>query len=266
MNWLNKLERKIGRFYIKNLMLIIIAGTILVYAFSMMAPDSNLINNIILDPSKVMEGEVWRLVTFIFVPSSLNIISFIFGLYFNYLAGTGLENEWGEFKFNFYYFVGMITTIIVSMITGVSATGSYINMSLFLAFAMIYPNFQVLLFYIIPVKVKYLAILDWVFIGLRFIGFLSIFSIGGMLITLVPVLNFFIFFGKQLVTGTRSNATNFKRQQKFKSQVRPLEVLHRCVVCGITEADDPKMEFRYCSKCSGKQCYCINHIRDHEHK
>ena len=180
MNWLNKLERKIGRFYIKNLMLIIIAGTILVYAFSMMAPDSNLINNIILDPSKVMEGEVWRLVTFIFVPTGGSIISFMFSLYFNYLAGTGLENEWGEFKFNFYYFVGMITTIIVSMITGVSATGSYINMSLFLAFAMIYPNFQVLLFYIIPVKVKYLAILDWVFIGLRFIGFLSIFSIGGM--------------------------------------------------------------------------------------
>lgn len=266
MNWLNKLERKIGKFYIRNLMLIIIAGTILVYGFTMMSPDSNLIDRINLNPSKVMEGEVWRLVTFIFVPSSLNIISFMFGLYFNYLAGTGLENEWGEFKFNFYYFVGMITTIIVSMVTGIIATGSYINMSLFLAFAMIYPNFQVLLFYIIPVKVKYLAILDWVFIAIRFLIYLSVFSIGGMLLTLVPVLNFFIFFGKQLVTGTRSNATNFKRQQKFKSQVRPIEVLHRCEVCGVTEAQDPNMEFRYCSKCSGKQCYCINHIRDHEHK
>ncbi|MDU5110663.1 MAG: hypothetical protein E6248_09455 [Clostridium sp.] len=266
MNWLNKLERKIGRFYIQNLMLIIIAGTILVYGFTMITQDPTFMSKLILDPSKVMEGEVWRLITFIFVPSSLNTISFIFGLYFNYLAGTGLENEWGEFKFNFYYFVGMIATIIVSMITGISATGSYINMSLFLAFAIIYPNFQVLLFYIIPVKVKYLAIFDWIIIAIRFLMYLSVFSIGGMLLTLVPVLNFFIFFGKQLVTGTRSNATNFKRQQKFKSQSRPIEVLHRCEVCGITEAQDPKMEFRYCSKCSGKQCYCINHIRDHEHR
>lgn len=266
MNWLNKLERKIGKFYIRNLMLIIIAGTILVFAFTMMSPDSNLIDRIILNPSKVKEGEVWRLVTFIFVPSSGSIISFMFSMYFNYLAGTGLENEWGEFKFNFYYFVGMIATIIVSMITGVSTTGSFINMSLFLAFAMVYPDFKILLFYVLPVKVKYLAIFDGILIAINFITYLSIFSIGGMLITLVPVINFFIFFGKQLVRGTRSNATNFKRQQKFKSQVRPIEVLHRCEVCGITEAQDPNMEFRYCSKCSGKQCYCINHIRDHQHK
>lgn len=265
MNWLNKLERKIGKFYIRNLMLIIIFGTALVYGFTLLSGDNTLINNITLDPSRVMEGEVWRLVTFIFVPTSGSIISFLFSMYFNYLAGTGLEQEWGEFKFNFYYFVGMITTIIVSMITGITSTGEYINLSLFLAFAMIYPNFQVLLFYIIPIKVKYLAILNWIFIGLRFIVYLSVFSIGGMLLTLVPILNYFIFFGKQIITGSRSNATNFKRQQKFKSQVREREILHRCEVCGITEKDDPKMEFRYCSKCSGRKCYCINHIRDHEH-
>lgn len=266
MNWLNKLERKIGKFYIRNLMLIVIFGTILVYGFTLLSGNRDLINSIRLEPSKVMEGEIWRLVTFIFVPESESIISFIFAIYFNYLAGTGLEQEWGEFKFNFYYFVGMITTIIVSMVTGATATGAYINLSLFLAFAMIYPNFQVLLFYIIPVKVKYLAIFNWVIIALNFIGYLSLFSIGGMLLTLVPVLNYFIFFGKQIVTGTRSNATNFKRQQKFKSQVKPIEIFHRCEVCGITEKDDPNMEFRYCSKCSGKKCYCKNHIKDHEHK
>ena len=266
MNWLNKLERKIGKFYIRNLMLIIIFGNILVYGFTLLSGNLELINKIYLDPNRVMQGEIWRLITFIFVPETGSVISFIFAIYFNYLAGTGLEEEWGEFKFNVYYLVGMIATIIVSMVTGKIATGAYINLSLFLAFAMIYPNFQVLLFFIIPVKVKYLAIFNWILIGLQFIGYLSLFSIGGMLLTLVPVLNFFIFFGKDIITGTKSNATNFKRQQKFKSQIKEIEIFHRCEVCGITEKDDPNMEFRYCSKCTGKKCYCINHIREHEHR
>lgn len=263
MNWLNKLERKIGKFYIRNLMLIIISGTIMVYGFTMLSGDFTLANSISLVPLKVMQGEVWRLVTFIFVPSSYNAISFIFSIYFYYLAGTGLESEWGEFKFNFYYFIGMIATIAVSMLTGSEATGALINLSLFLAFARIYPDFQVLLFFIIPLKIKYLAIFNWVIIG---INFLSAASIAGKILTLVPLLNFFLFFGKDIFTGTRSGAVNYRRHQKFKTQVKEREILHKCEVCGITEKDDPKMEFRYCSKCSGKKCYCINHIRDHEHK
>ncbi|MBE6052926.1 MAG: rhomboid family intramembrane serine protease [Clostridium sartagoforme] len=263
MNWLNKLQRKIGKFYIRNLMLIIISGTVLVYGFTMLSGEFTLVNNISLVPSKVMQGEVWRLVTFIFVPQSFSIISFIFSMYFYYLAGTGLEHEWGEFKFNFYYFIGVIATIVVSMVTGATATGEFINLSLFLAFAKIYPNYQVLLFYIIPIKVKYLAIFNWVIIGYNFI-FAE--SMAARILTLVPLINFFIFFGKDIVTGTKSGAVNYRRQQKFKSQVKEREIFHKCEICGVTEKDDPKMEFRYCSKCSGKKCYCENHIRNHEHK
>lgn len=263
MNWLNKIERKIGKFYIRNLMLIIISGTILVYGFTLLSGDKTLINNISLVPSKVMHGEIWRLVTFVFVPSSTTIISFIFSIYFYYLAGTGLEHEWGEFKFNFYYLVGMLATIAVSMITGATATGTFINLSLFLAFARVYPDFQVLLFFIIPIKVKYLAIFNWVLIA---INFLSAGSMAGRILTLVPLINFFLFFGKDIFTGTKSGAVNYRRQQKFRAQVKEKEILHKCEVCGITEKDDPKMEFRYCSKCSGKKCYCSNHIRNHEHK
>ena len=87
-----------------------------------------------------------------------------------------------------------------------------------------------------------------------------------MILVLIPVINYLIFFGRDIVAGTKSGAVNYHRNQKFKSQVKQREILHKCVVCGITEKDDPSMEFRYCSKCSGKQCYCINHIRDHEHK
>ena len=263
MDWLNKLERKIGNFYIRNLMLIIISGTILIYGFTILTNDFTLVNNIALVPSKVMQGELWRLVTFIFVPSSYSIISFIFSMYFYYLAGTGLEHEWGEFKFNFYYFVGMLTTIIVSMITGASATGTFINLSLFLAFAKVYPNFQVLLFFIIPIKVKYIAILNWVIIGYNF---LLAGSVGAKILTLVPLLNFFLFFGKDILTGTTTGAVNYRRQQKFRAQIKEKEIIHKCVVCGITEKEDPKMDFRYCSKCSGKKCYCENHIRNHDHK
>ncbi|WP_294187967.1 rhomboid family intramembrane serine protease [uncultured Clostridium sp.] len=261
MDWLNKIERKIGNFYIRNLMLIIICGQILVFALSYMGKD--IANILILNRNAVLNGEVWRLVTFIFVPSSYSIISFIFSVYFYYLAGTGLEHEWGEFKFNFYYFIGMLATIIVSMITGASATGTLINLSLFLAFAKVYPNFQVLLFFIIPIKVKYIAILNWVIIVYNF---LLSGSVGGKILTLVPLINFFLFFGKEILTGTTTSAVNYRRQQKFRAQIKEKEVIHKCVVCGITEKEDPKMDFRYCSKCSGKKCYCENHIRNHEHK
>lgn len=263
MKFIDKLQRKFGKYYIKNLMMIIISGMILVYALTFMSGDMNLINNLILDKEKVMQGEIWRLVTFIFIPSMGSIISFIFSIYFYYISGVGLENEWGEFKFNLYYFIGILTTILFSMLTGARATGTFINLSLFLAFARIYPNYQILLFYIIPVKIKYLAILDWIII---IINVLLANSVGDMLITLVPILNFFIFFGKDIITGTKSNAINFNRQQKFKSQIKEREVLHVCEVCGITEKENPNMEFRYCSKCTGKKCYCEDHIRNHNHK
>ena len=157
----------------------------------------------------------------------------------------------------------MLATIIVSMITGASATGTLINLSLFLAFAKVYPNFQVLLFFIIPIKVKYIAILNWVIIVYNF---LLAGSVGGKILTLVPLINFFLFFVKEILTGTTTSAVNYRRQQKFRAQIKEKEVIHKCVVCGITEKEDPKMDFRYCSKCSGKKCYCENHIRNHEHK
>ena len=263
MKFIDKLERKFGKYYIKNLMTIIILGMILVYLLTFISGNSLLINNLILDPKKVMEGEVWRLITFIFIPNIGGIISFIFSIYFYYISGVGLENEWGEFKFNLYYFLGVLTTIIFSMITGARATGTFINLSLFLAFARIYPNHRILLFYILPIKIKYLAILNWILI---IVSLLQSGSLGNMLITLVPILNFFIFFGKDIITGTKSSAINFNRQQKFKSQIKEREVLHVCEVCKITEKENPKMEFRYCSKCTGKRCYCENHIKNHNHK
>lgn len=266
MNWLNKLERKFGNLYIRNLMLIIVLGNAVIYFITMINGNNELISNIVLDSSKVLNGEVWRLITFIFVPESTSAFWVIFTLYFYYLAGAGLEEEWGGFKFNAYYLIGMLASIIIAFLTGKTVTGSYVNLSLFLAFAKIYPNFQLLLFFIIPIKVKYIAIFNWIMIGISVLSAIFSKSLNGVIIALIPVVNYLIFFGKSIFTGTKSSAMNYHRKQKFKSKIREAEFIHKCVVCGITEKDNTNMEFRYCSKCSGKKCYCINHIKNHEHK
>lgn len=265
MNFLNKLERRFGKFYIRNLMLIIIVGNAFVYLLTTMKGNREFANNISLIPEAVMNGEVWRLVTFIFVPENTSVIWIIFTLYFYYLAGSGLEQEWGGFKFNIYYLIGMLASIIFSFLTGFPVIGSYVNLSLFLAFAKIYPDLPILLFFIIPVKIKYIAIFNWVIIGFNFV---TAGSLKAMLLVLIPVINYLLFFGKDIITGSKNNAINYRRQQNFKAQIKEkeMESFHKCIVCGITEKEDPKMEFRYCSKCSDKACYCINHIRDHEHR
>ncbi|GAB6167874.1 hypothetical protein JCM1393_03340 [Clostridium carnis] len=263
MNWLNKLERKFGNICIKNLMLYIVLLNAFVFFLTYASNNYDFLNKLILNPQLVMKGEVWRLITFLFIPMSGSIFWLIFGLYFYYLAGNGLEHEWGSFKFNIYYLVGMLSTILVSFITDMPATGAYINLSLFLAFAKIYPDFELLLFFIIPIKVKYLAIFNWIFI---IYNFLTAGSIGGMLLVLAPVFNYLIFFGKSNFKDGTNSAKNYRRKQKYNAQISKKETIHKCVVCGITEKDDPNMEFRYCSKCSGKQCYCIEHIKNHEHK
>ncbi|MPQ44668.1 rhomboid family intramembrane serine protease [Clostridium tarantellae] len=263
MNFLDKLQRKFGKFYIKNLMLYIVLITAFVY-FLLYTADPNGIFNLMLIPQKVLKGEIWRLITFVFIPPfGVSIIGLLFSLYFDYLAGSGLEQEWGGFKFNIYYFTGILATIVISFLTGVPATGAYVNLSLFLAFAMIYPNFQVLFLFVIPIKIKYLAMINWVLIAY---GFITAPSIGAKLLYLAPVINFLLFFGKDIIKSTKHKGKNYARKQKYNAKVIPINgPRHKCTVCGITELDDPNMEFRYCSKCKGKQCYCINHIKNHKH-
>ena len=174
MTWLNKLERKFGKYYIANLMLIITMGSAACYLFSMINPQ--IITLFSLDPAKILQGQIWRLITFVFVTPSSSAL-YIFTIYFYYIAGSSLEHEWGEFKFNVYYFVGILSTIIVAFISyfllsaGISLTVSSLsnyysniylaatlmNLSLFLGYAKLYPEREVLLFFLIPVKIKWLG-------------------------------------------------------------------------------------------------------------
>jgi len=259
LKWLNKLERKYGRYAISGLMKYIVAANLAVFLLEVINP--GLEANIMLLPQAVMAGQVWRLVTFILIPPATSAFWILFTLYFYFIIGMGLEQAWGSFKFNIYYLVGMIATIIVSLIGGSPATGVFINLTLFLAFASIYPNHEVLLFFILPVKVKYLGILNAVLLAQQFI----MGGVGIKLMILASLANYFIFFGKDFIELFKTKKKVKRNKEKFKVIEMKDYVRHRCTVCGITERDDPNMEFRYCSKCSGHKEYCMNHLKNHEH-
>lgn len=261
MNWLDKLERKTKLKGITGLMTYIIGITGIVYGLNLLIPSMNIYDKLALSPSLIMQGEVWRIVTYIFIPPSESLLFILFVLYFYYLFGSSLEQEWGSFKFTVYYFVGMLGTTIVAFFTGGTATATYLNLSLFLAFAKIYPDFEMLLFFIIPIKVKYLGWLNWFIIG--YTVFFQ--PVPVKLAAIASVINYFIFFFQDIVHNPSNNRRAHFNKMKFKASMVEPATFHKCTICGITEKDDPEMEFRYCSKCQGNHEYCMKHLKDHEH-
>ncbi len=260
MSRLNKLERKYGKYSIEGLMKYIVIINFAVYLLQMINPTIR--NSLALIPQLVFQGEVWRIITFVFIPPNQSIIFIFFALYFYYMIGTGLEQAWGSFKFNIYYLVGVLATVVFSLVTGVPVgEATYLNLSLFLAFAYLYPNFEVLLFFILPVKMKYLAYLDAFLLTYEFVfGNLST-----KLMVLAAIINFLLFFGKDMINYTKNRKHVQTNRKKFKVIDINDYVRHKCTVCGITEKDNPDMEFRYCSKCNGHHEYCMKHLKDHKH-
>lgn len=211
MNLLNKLNRKFGRYYISNLMLYIVIGTGIVFAFWYLLPTTPLLQYLTFDRSAILRGQVWRLISFIFIPENGNPISMLFWLYLYWLIGSSLEDQWGGFNFNVYYFSGVIFAIIGGFITGF-ATVHYLNLSLFLAIAVINPNMQLLLFFFIPVKMKWLAWVDAAFLIYSFI-----FGTFGMkIVILLSMLNFILFFGGDFFRFIRDKIRYRKVRKNFK--------------------------------------------------
>lgn len=262
MKWLDKLERKFGRYAISGLMNYIVILNGIVFALIFVDRTGAVISKLALFPSLVLKGEIWRLVTFLFIPPTRSLFFIIFTLYFYTLIGTSLENAWGSFRFNVFYLVGVLGTIGAAFLTGQGVTAVYLNLSLFLAFAKLYPDFEVLIFFVLPVKMKILAFIYWFYLA----NTLLFNPLPAKIAAIVSLLNYFLFFGRDIVRNTKRSyrvLDNRKRfQSKFKSSDQPI---HRCTVCGLTEKDDPKMEFRYCSKCTGDYEYCMDHLKDHQH-
>lgn len=287
MKWINKLERKFGKYAIHNLMyylIILYAVGFVVEVFG----NGFYTRFLSLDIGLVLSGQVWRLFTFIMGPPNTSLLFIIFSLYFYYMIGDVLERVWGTFRFNLYFvggwFLHILAALIIYVIFGVSFPFDtyYLNMSMFLAFATIAGDMQVLLMFLIPIKIKWLAYIDMVYFGLTIVGgFLAPILPRGVLIglytvgvipspvyavaALVSILNFVIFYA--LTRNYRAiSPSEIKRRHDYKQKVSVVRGnKHKCAVCGRTEEDDENLVFRYCSKCEGNFEYCNEHLYTHKH-
>ena len=270
MNLLNKLERKFGRYAIKNLSMYLIILYVAGAVLSLFSSQIDIYGNYLaLNPYMILHGQGWRIFTFLIATPSTNVIFLIFVLLFYYNICRELEYLWGDFRFNLYILTGVVGTILSSFIlyfvTGspyISMDTYYLNLSLFLAYAACFPEARFYIYGIIPVKAKWLGIIDGLYLVVCFFA-------GGMAVRtmiVVSLMNFLLFF-----FGTRNyhkySPKQIKRRNSYIKEVRTSTsaTRHRCHVCGRTELDDPNLEFRYCSKCEGNYEYCSDHLYTHTH-
>ena len=225
------------------------------------AQGEDLYERMLLTRDGLMAGEVWRAITFLFLPFTTNPLFLFFGLYLFYLMGTALDRFWGSFRYNIYLLIAWLGTVAaVFLVPELPMTNLYIETSVFLAFAWLYPDFQLLILFILPVRIKWLALATWVLMGYSvFVGHLNV-----QLSVAAGVLNFFLFFGRDLWQWAQSGRRQMERRAEIYSHRS--QPLHRCTVCGVTDKSDPQAEFRYCPDCEGAPCYCMEHIHSHQHR
>lgn len=291
MNWLNKLERKIGKYAIPNLMKWLLGAYAIGVVLTLINPQAAAFLS--FHPYLIMKGQVWRLVTWIFQPSNTSIISLLFMFLLYYQLGNVLERSWGTFRFNVYIIGGMLVTIIgcllfygiiamcfgdvfaeaTSINMGQLVSADYIYMSIFLAFAVMFPNMQLYIYFFIPVKMKWMSVFYAVIIvydiykAARWYGLFP--AIIMVVVVTMSLLNFLIFFLSSR-DMKRYSPKEVHRRQEFKRQMatpRPGSGItrHKCAVCGRTEVSNPELEFRFCSKCEGNYEYCQDHLFTHQH-
>ena len=258
---------------IPNLMLYIAIGTAIMYVFSIIDPRGVLYSLFRFDRAAILHGQVWRLFTYVFLPSGANVLVTAISLFFYYYIGKVMESSWGTFRFNLFYFTGVILTDIGALLLGMNASINFLNLSLLLAFATMFPESRVLLFYIIPIKMKYLA---WFYFGVTIYN-LIVLSFPFNLFPVFALLNYFLFFGSDILhilpdfmrwkkpTFTKKQKPNPNWAKNYQTKSAEVPYRHKCTVCGKTDLTNPELEFRYCSRCSGYHCYCMDHINDHTH-
>lgn len=274
MNWMNKLERKFGQYAIHNLTTGLLICYGVGFVISLFYPA--LLGYFTLEPGLILSGQIWRLFSWVIIPPTEQIIAFLFVLLLYSSLGKTLETIWGDFRYNVYIFSGILFTVLGAFIIyflsgGMIGFGSffstyYLNLSIFLACAAIMPDLELWLWGLLPVKMKWFAVLDVLLLGVSFIQ-------GGLAVKIsiiASLLNFLIFFLSNR-NMQRFSPKQAVRRKKFQKQIKRPETVypggarHKCAVCGRTELDDPDLEFRYCSKCNGNYEYCQDHLFTHEH-
>ncbi len=291
MNFIDRLEKRYPNFGVSNLMIYVIAISGLGMLISM-------VNQYIyyqylsLDFYQIFHhGQVWRLITFLLCPSaggsgSSGLFWFVIMAWVYYSIGSNLERIWGRFRFTLFYLSGIVMILVVTLAAylimgivypaqevgiwlGMQVTLEYVTESLFLAFALVFPDVQFLLFFIIPVKAKWLSIFYFALDAYQIIQGIMMKSYYPVALIVVSLINIFIFFffakGRP---GMAAHARQTKRKAEFKQKMhesREKGPIHRCAICGRTELDAPELDFRYCSKCDGRYEYCSEHLFTHEH-
>ncbi len=271
---------------IPNLMLFVVLGQAITYLFTAFSDNYLLYNLLCFSREAILAGQVWRLITFPLVLDSGNILFEALMLVCYYSLGRAMENIWGTCKFNLFYFSGVLMMDIYCMIFGGMASASYLNLSLFLSYATLYPDAQFLFLFIIPVRAWIFALIDLALVVYGLIAYPFPYN----LFSVISLANYFLFFGADVINVLpRSWRINTRRlfsrvrkpkQEKTGPKVVPFPnagsyeattakpkapYTHRCTVCGRTDISDPGLEFRYCSRCKGYYCYCEEHINNHAH-
>ncbi len=268
MNFFRKIEQRFGRYAIRDLMNYIVAmyvvGMVLQYVNPMFYYQW-----LSLDPAAVLHGQIWRIVTFLIWPPFGDLLSNAIMIYLYYSLGKTLERVWGSFRFNAYFFVGVLGHVLAALVLyllfdmRVIMSTTYLNMSLLFAFAATFPDLQFMLYFIIPIKAKWIGLIYGFFAVLGMVTG----TMADRVEIVLSLLNFILFF---LMTRDfrRVSPKEIKRKQEFRTQAKMKpqgRTHHRCAVCGRTEQDGEDLEFRYCSKCEGSYEYCQDHLYTHKH-
>lgn len=282
---MSNFERKFGKYAIRNLSLVLIVCYGIGYLLSIFS--AGIFDFLTLNPYLILRGQIWRLITWILIPPQAGgLLSTIIMMMFYYSVGTTLERTWGTYRYNVYIFLGLLFTVLGSFVSmgvgylfhedAIMIMGAldffgngarffstyYVNMSIFLAFAATFPEAQVLLMFIIPIKVKWLGIAYGFLLGLFFIRG-DFFERIAIVASLVNFIIFFVSSRRRIIISPKQ----MKKRTEFKSQVnRRTEITkHKCAICGRTDESNPELEFRFCSKCDGNYEYCREHLFTHRH-
>ena len=270
MGFLNKMERKFGKYAIQNLTFWLIGAWVLGFIIQYTMPEVQ--KMLTLEPALILRGQVWRVVSWLLIPPAVNIL-FLSCYYF---IGTSIEQAIGTFRYNVYLIGGILCSILGAFILyggyflargsvlgiGYYFSTQYITMSLFMAFAVIYPNVEFRLYFIIPIKAKWMGIVDAVWMLFMLIAS----NAAGRTAIIASLMNFIIFFFSTR-NYKRVSPKEIHRKQVYRQQMRQSENItrHKCAICGRTEKDGAELEFRFCTKCEGNYEYCQDHLFTHQH-
>lgn len=259
MRFMDKVERLLRPYAVSNLTYWLVMAQICGFVGVMLNP--NAYQRIHLDPQKILSGEVWRLITCIVavppIGTGMGLLFYALFLYIFWMMGSVMEAHWGHVRYNIYIGIAFLCVLAIAFITGAPQfhVAANIEYTVMLAFCYAYADFTFMIWFILPVKAKYIGLIAWIGIVIR--------TAYGDWTALASVTNFFVFFGRAIVARIRYGR---KKMQAHTQAVRDRnKAFHTCTICGVTDKSDPSMEFRYCSKCTDERCYCMDHILNHEH-